>query len=305
MKFLTYSYKMFGPRAGVLKGEAIVDLTALLRAKNVIKDIGALLEDFENPKELISKALAENPDMETLSLDEVKLLSPILQPKNVRDASVFERHVVAAGENNGVGTPAVWYKVPLYYYQNASITTGPNDEIKRKPGSTSLDYECEVALVIGKEGSNLKGEEAVLDHIFGLTIYNDWSDRDMCTFEVGFLGLHKGKDFANGFGPYIVTMDEFMDKYKDGRLPLKVDAWVNGKHTTDSMTDDMYWTLPQLMERITEDSVISPGDIIGLGTVGKGCIYERPYELPYLSDGDCVEIQVEGIGKLCQYVAKA
>ncbi len=101
-----------------------------------------------------------------------------------------------------------------------------------------------------------------------------------------------------------MTMDEFMVKYKDGKLPLKVDAWVNDKHTTDSMTDDMYWTLPQLMTRLTEDSIVSPGDIIGLGTVGRGCIYERPYELPYLADGDCVKIQIEGIGTLRQYVAK-
>lgn len=304
MKFLTYRHRMFGPRAGVLKGDRIVDLTNLLNAKYVIQDIGALLEDYNNPKELVEAALAEKPDVETLSLDEVRLLAPVLKPRNIRDGSVFERHVVAAGENNGVGTPPIWYQVPLYYYHNTSVITGPEDAISRKPGSTSLDYEAEVALVIGKEGTNLITEEEILDHIFGLTIYNDWSDRDMCTFEVGFLGLHKGKDFANGFGPYVVTMDEFMDKYQDGKLPLKVDAWVNDRHTTDSMTDDMYWTLPQLMARVTADSMISPGDIIGLGTVGKGCIYERPYELPYLADGDCVKIQIEGIGTLCQYVAK-
>lgn len=303
MKFLTYRYRMFGPRAGVLKENRIVDLTALLGARETITDIGMLLERYENAAELVKGKLEKCGDVETLSLDEVRLLAPILKPHTIRDASVFERHVVAAGENNGVGTPPVWYKVPLYYYQNTSHITGPEDTIARKAGSVSLDYEAEVALVIGKKGHDLKGEQ-VLDHIFGLTVYNDWSDRDMCTFEVGFLGLHKGKDFANGFGPYIVTMDEFMDLYRDGKLTLKVDAWVNDVHTTDSKTDDMYWTLPQLMERITQDAEIAPADIIGLGTVGTGCIYERPHEFPYLADGDTVMVTVERIGTLRQYVAK-
>ena len=303
MKFLTYRYRMFGPRAGVLKDGRVVDLTALLHAKQTITDIGMLLENYEDAAEKVRKALDEQPDAETLALDEVSLMAPILNPPTIRDASVFERHVVNAGKNNGVGTPPVWYKVPLYYFQSTNVVTGPEDSVARKPGSKSLDYEAEVALVIAKRGKNLKVEEA-LDYVFGLTIYNDWSDRDMCTFEVGFLGLHKGKDFANGFGPYIVTMDEFMDLYKDGKLALKVDAWINDVHTTDSMTDDMYWTLPQLLARVSEDSVIAPGDIIGLGTVGTGCIYERPYEFPYLSDGDTVKITVERIGTLRQYVEK-
>lgn len=303
MKFLTYRYRMFGPRAGVLKNDRVVDLTALLGARETITDIGMLLERYEDAAALVKHALEAQPDVETLALEEIRLLAPILKPNTIRDASVFERHVVSAGENNGVGTPAVWYKVPLYYYQNTNHITGPEDVITRKAGSTSLDYEAEVALVIGKGGHDLKGEQ-VLEHIFGLTIYNDWSDRDMCTFEVGFLGLHKGKDFANAFGPYIVTMDEFMDLYQNGKLTLKVDAWVNDVHTTDSKTDDMYWTLPQLMERITQDAEIAPGDIIGLGTVGTGCIYERPYEFPYLSDGDTVQVTVERIGTLRQYVAK-
>lgn len=303
MKFLTYSYRMFGPRAGVLKDERIVDLTSLLNAKETISDIGALLKGYENAATVVRAALEANPDVETLGLEEVRLLAPILNPPTIRDASVFERHVVNAGNNNGVGTPAVWYKVPLYYYHNTNVVTGPEDTVARKVGSTTLDYEAEVAVVIGKRGRDLT-EEQVLDHIFGLTIYNDWSDRAMCTFEVGFLGLHKGKDFANGFGPYIVTMDEFMDLYQDGKLALKVDAWANDVHTTDSMTDDMYWSLPQLFTRITEDSDVAPGDIIGLGTVGTGCIYERPYEFPYLADGDTVQISVERIGTLRQYVAK-
>lgn len=306
MKFLTYEYKIFGSRAGVLKdGNQVVDLTSLLKSREVIDDIGKLLDIYAmDSQRVVEEALRESPDIETLPLEEVRLLAPIAKPANIRDASVFERHVTNAGIHNGVGTPQKWYEKPLYYYHNTSIVVGPEAVIKRKPGSVTLDYEAEVALVVGKRVRDLQNEQAVLDCIFGLTIFNDWSDRASCSYEVGFLGLHHGKDSANGFGPYIVTFDEFMPKYNKGILTLKVDAYVNDIHTTDSLTDDMYYTLAQLMMYISADSTIDAGDIIGLGTVGTGCIYERPDELLYLRDGDTVQITVEGIGSLRQYVAK-
>ena len=116
------------------------------------------------------------------------------------------------------------------------------------------------------------------------------------------MGLHHGKDSVSAFGPYIVTMDEFRDLYKDGRLTLKCDVYVNDVHTTDSKTDDMYWTLPQVISYISEDTVLVPGDIVGLGTVGTGCIYERPDQFPYLKDGDVVTMTIERLGTLQQAV---
>lgn len=307
MKFLTYCFKMFGPRAGVLStdGEQIVDLTALLGAREPISDIGELLRRYDDPKTAVEQALgaAKNLDACTISLEDAKLCAPILHPANIRDGSIFERHVVNAGNHNGVGTPDNWYKRPTFYFQNTNVVLGPDAEVSRPKGSTTLDYEAEIALIIGKHGRSIPGEQ-VLEHIFGLTIYNDWSDRERCTDEVGFIGLHKGKDFANAFGPYIVTMDEVMDDYKDGRLTLKVDAWINDVHTTDSLTDDAYWTIPQLVAYISQDADVVPGDIIGLGTVGTGCIYERPDQFPYLSDGDTVTITIEKLGTLRGYVSK-
>lgn len=116
--------------------------------------------------------------------------------------------------------------------------------------------------------------------------------------------MHKSKDFAAGLGPWIVTMDEVMDRWNDGRLDLKVDVFVNGKQTTDSSTGTMYWTIPQLFEVITQDCTAVPGDVIGLGTVGGGCLAERGGTLPYLADGDTVEIRIERIGTLRQYVKR-
>ena len=157
--------------------------------------------------------------------------------------------------------------------------------------------------MVGKSGRNVTAEHT-LEHLFGVTVYNDWTDRAAGGQEVGFLGMHKSKDFAAGLGPWIVTMDEVMDRWNDGRLDLKVDVFVNGKQTTDSSTGTMYWTIPQLFEVITQDCTAVPGDVIGLGTVGGGCLAERGGTLPYLADGDTVEIRIERIGTLRQYVKR-
>lgn len=308
MKFLTYRKGASAPRAGLLSedGGSVIDLTALLGAEPPIPDIGALLMAYDDPKVAVETALAEREGAlapMSMPLETLQLCAPILRPPTLRDASCFERHVVNSGNNNGVGTPENWYRAPLFYFQNTNCVTGPEDTVFRKKGSTTLDYEAEIALVIGRCGMDLSGEQA-MEYIFGLTIFNDWSDRARCNFEVGFIGLHKGKDTAAGFGPYIVTMDEFADVIQDGKLALKVDAWVDDVHTTDSMTDDMYWTLPQLLAYVSEDTELVPGDIIGLGTVGTGCIYERPNLFPYLADNVTVTIRVQRIGTLRQYVGQ-
>ena len=304
MKFLTYRRRDMATRAGVLYGEEkVINLTALLRAETPIEDIGALLSRYENAKETVEESIGRCTDLNAVfaAPEDVKLCAPILRPPTLRDASCFERHAISAGENSGIGVPSCWYKAPLFYFQNTNCITGPEDTVYRKRGSTTLDYEAEVAIVIGKRGRDIS-EAETLEHIFGLTVFNDWSDRARCSFEVGYLGLHKGKDTASGLGPYIVTVDEFTDVIKEGKLTLKVDAWVDDVHTTDSLTDDMYWSLPQLMAYVSEDTEVVPGDVIGLGTVGTGCIFERPYMFPYLSDGATVRIEVERIGTLRQYV---
>lgn len=303
MKLLCYQYKFFGPRAGLNLDGQVVDLTTLLGSTQVITDIGALLQLFDAPVSAIQEALDGGGERNVLPLDQVTLCPPILRPASVRDSSLFEAHSNGTSKRSGHTTPKIWYERPIYFYENPSVLSGPEAVIVRKPGSVTLDYEAELALVVGKRGSNVKPEHT-LDYLFGVTIYNDWTDRAVGGQEVGFLGTHKSKDFAAGLGPWIVTMDEVVDRWNDGRLDLKVEAFVNGKQTTDSATGNMYWSIPQLFEVVTQDSVVAPGDVIGLGTVGGGCLAERGGELPYLSDGDTVEIRVERIGSLRQYVKK-
>lgn len=303
MKLLTYQYQDSGTRAGVKTDGFVVDLTKLLKSEKEIEDIKMLMELYPDALEKIRKTMAENPDIEKIPLEEVKLRAPILRPPTIRDSCMFEVHSDNAGKESAVATPPLWYERPIFYYQNPHNITGPEEHVRRKTGCTTLDYESEVAFVIGKKGFNPDITEAK-DYILGLTIFNDWSDRELCGKEAGFLGMHKSKDFASGIGPWIVTMDEFEDKIKDGKLNLSVKAWVNDVLTTDSTTSDMYWPLERLFAVASEDVSVFPGDIIGIGTVGCGCLLEQTEKFPFLKDGDTVTIEVESIGTLRQYVAK-
>lgn len=302
MKLLTYKYQGAGPKAGVKEGDSIIDLTDLLKADREIKDIRMLMEEYPDALKRIKQAMESDQEKTKVKLKEAKLCAPVLHPSAIRDGCMFEVHSNNAGRESDVLTPPLWYERPIFYYQNPNNVTGPEAHVRRKTNCTTLDYEAEVAFVIGKRGFNPDVSEAK-DYILGLTIFNDWSDRELCGKEAGFLGMHKSKDFATGLGPWIVTMDEFEDKMKDGKLDLKVKAWVNDVQTTDSGTGDMYWPLDRLFQVVAEDVEVIPGDIVGIGTVGLGCILEQIDRFPFLQDGDAVSIEVEGIGTLRQYVA--
>lgn len=306
MILLTYQNENAGTRAGVKAGDVIVDLTELLECKEVIEDVKMLMEIYPDAVSRIQKALDcldEKSDVHKFQADTAKLCTPVLHPTTLRDSCMFEVHSNNAGAESDLKTPPLWYERPIFYYQNPNSLSGPEAEVKRKVGDTTLDYEAEVAFVVGKKGFSVKAGDAE-EYILGLTIFNDWSDRALCIKESGFLGMHKSKDFAAGVGPWIVTFDEFKDKMTDGKLNLAVKAWVNDVQTTDSHTNDMYWPIGRLLEVVSEDIEIFPGDIVGLGTVGLGCIFEQEDKFPFLKDGDKVEIEVEGIGTLRQYVAK-
>ena len=303
MILLTYQDESAATKAGVKTGDDVVDIAALLECDQEIRDVKMLMERYPDALDRIQKALDEKAEIKRIPLKDVKLCTPVLHPTTLRDSCMFEVHSNNAGAESDLKTPPLWYERPIFYYQNPNNLSGPEAEVKRKTGCTTLDYEAEVAFVVGKKGYNIKAEEAE-DYILGLTIFNDWSDRALCVKESGFLGMHKSKDFAAGVGPWIVTLDEFGDKMRDGKLNLSVKAWVNDVKTTDSSTKDMYWPLAKLFEVVSEDIEVFPGDIVGLGTVGLGCIFEQVDKFPFLEDGDKVTIEVEGIGRLCQYVAK-
>ncbi len=200
--------------------------------------------------------------------------------------------------------PEAWYRLPIFYFSNVSEIRGPGDPVHAPRGSQELDYELEVAALIDtpvRDVDASRGEEA----IGGYLILNDWSARDVQREEMTVgLGPAKGKDFATSLGPWLVTPDELAARQRDGRIHLGMVARVNGEILTEANTATMHWTFAEMIARASADVPLEPGDIIGSGTVGGGCILELgPERHPWLEPGDEVELDVEGLGRLRNTIA--
>jgi fumarylacetoacetate (FAA) hydrolase len=222
------------------------------------------------------------------ALDDVRLLAPVRRPPSVRDFYAFEEHVRNAARVTGrPGVPDEWYEIPAFYFSNPAAIYGPEVEIPYPQGSEALDYELEVAAVIGADGA-----------IGGFTILNDWSARDLQRKEMRIgLGPAKGKDFATSLGPIVVTADEL------GDLRLEMTARVNGEERSRGNLGDMYHSWEAIVAHASRNTELRPGDVLGSGTVGTGCILEHGDER-WLQPGDEVELEVEGIGVLRNVVGK-
>jgi fumarylacetoacetate (FAA) hydrolase len=215
------------------------------------------------------------------ALDDVQLRPPVLHPPSVRDFYAFEQHVAAARALRGVEVPPEWYEQPVFYFSNPAAIYGPDDEIPYPDGTAELDYELEVAAVIGADGA-----------IGGFTIMNDWSARDLQRREMKVgLGPAKGKDFATSLGPFVVTPDEFA-----GAGATMV-ARVNGEERSRGELADMHFSWQELADQAARNTLLRAGDILGSGTVGTGCILEHG-DGRWLRRGDVVELEVEGLGVL-------
>ncbi|HET8605546.1 MAG TPA: fumarylacetoacetate hydrolase family protein [Gaiellaceae bacterium] len=221
-------------------------------------------------------------------LAEVDLRPPVLHPPSVRDFMAFERHVANARRQRGQEVPPEWYELPVFYFSNPAAIYGPEDEVPYPEGTAELDYELEVAAVIGDEG-----------RIGGFTIMNDWSARDLQRREMRVgLGPAKGKDFATSLGPIVVTPDEL-----DGSAAEMV-ARVNGEERSRGNLRDMFHRWDALLAQAARNTQLRSGDLIGSGTVGTGCILEHG-DARWLRPGDVVELEVEGIGVLRNRVGPA
>jgi 2-keto-4-pentenoate hydratase/2-oxohepta-3-ene-1,7-dioic acid hydratase in catechol pathway len=249
------------------------------------------------------------------------LQAPLPLPPQIRDFMCFEKHVIQAfaasfriragratsaaerdallAQADAYRPPAVWYERPLYYKANRFSTSGPDDTIQWPAYSRLMDYECELACVIGTGGVNIPRDRA-MERVFGYTIFNDFSARDAQGPEMsGGLGPAKGKDFdgANAFGPCIVTADEIPDPYA-----LDMIVRVNGVERSRGSSRDMHWKFEDLITYVSQAETLHPGEILGSGTVGGGCGLEQ---LRFLEDGDVVELEIPPIGVLRNRVARA
>ena len=205
------------------------------------------------------------------------------RPPSIRDFMAFEEHISNARGNRGLRVPKAWYEIPVFYFSNPAAIYGDGDEIPKPADTAALDYELELACVIGEDG---RPE--------GFTIMNDFSARDLQMLEMSVgLGPAKGKDFATALGPVLVAADEL-----PADLDMRAVARVNGEIRTDSRTGAMHYSWEQLLETAARNTPgLVPGDVIGSGTVGRGCILEHGDER-WLEPGDEIELEIEGIGVL-------
>jgi fumarylacetoacetate (FAA) hydrolase len=220
---------------------------------------------------------------------------------SLRDFYAFEQHVKTCRAHRGLGMVPQWYDVPVFYFSNPVAIIGDGDPVHAPQGSNALDYELELACVVGKSASNLPADDSAMDCLAGFTIMNDWSARDIQRGEMAVgLGPSKSKDFATTLGPRLVSLADLKPHYRDGRLHLEMTARVNGKEYSRGNAGSMYFTWPQILAHASRDTELRPGDVLGSGTVGTGCILELTPEKVggWLKAGDVVELEVEGIGIL-------
>jgi fumarylacetoacetate (FAA) hydrolase len=222
------------------------------------------------------------------ALGEVTLLAPVPDPPSVRDFYAFEGHVTTGWRLRGGDVPDAWYTAPAFYFSNPASVHGPGEPVSRPQATRMLDFELEIAAVIGAGGG-----------IAGFTLLNDWSARDVQRQEMTVgLGPAKGKDFAISLGPWLVTPDEL--PYEDGRLGVEATATVNGEELTRTSAAEQHWSWPELVAHAGRDTRLRPGDVLGSGTLNRGCLLELgPLGGDrFLEPGDEVAISADGLGTL-------
>ena len=323
MKLVTFRVSRGAPRAGALveDGTKVLDLQAAHRARygkssRLLASVLAMIEAGDSALEL-AYALAKNlrrMKSALLDIDDVKLMAPVPQPPQMRDFLCFEKHLIqgfdqirhmranqtadpaaALQEFDAKGlysVPKVWYERPIFYHPSRFCVIGTGEDVHWPAYSKTIDYELEFGCYIGKPGRDITVANA-REHIFGYTIFNDFSARDEQTIDMGGqLGPGKGKDFDGGnvMGPCLVTADEMTDPYK---LDMKVR--VNGEERGRGNSRDMHWKFEDCIAHASRSETLHPGEFFGSGTVGDGCGLEH---MQFMSKGDVVELEVEGIGIL-------
>ncbi len=226
---------------------------------------------------------------------------PILRPTSLRDFYAFERHVSTVWSRRDQAVPEAWFRLPIFYFSNVSEIRGPGDPVWAPGGSKELDYELEIAALIDTSVRDLpeeRGEEA----IGGFMILNDWSARDLQRDETSVrLGPAKGKDFASTLGPWLVTPDELVTARSGKGYDLTASAAVNGEELSRGKWSDIHFSFGEMIARASADARLVPGDVLGSGTVGTGCLLEVREESGfgrYLEPGDQVTLRVERLGEL-------
>ncbi len=249
-----------------------------------------------------------------IPVGELQLLAPVPFPTSCRDGYAFRQHVAAARRNRKVDMIPEFDQYPIFYFTNHHSIQGPGEILCMPDHFEKLDFELEAAIVICKQGRNIKAEEAD-EYIGGLMIMNDMSARHLQMEEMLLnLGPAKGKDFSTAIGPWLVTLDELeqfevppKENHTGKNWNLKMTCHVNGKQVSAGNLGDMDWTFAEIIERASYGVTLFPGDVIGSGTVGTGCFLELNgtgklndpnYVEQWLQPGDVVDMEIDSLGKL-------
>lgn len=304
-------------RVGILDGDGLIDVTTAYREVLADRDEQrpAEVAAITAPPEMLSflqhgdrafqaaREAVEFVDETGISVasdgaqlrhrhEDVKLLSPLPRPNSIRDFMVIEEHV----RNSLDEPPDAWYEMPVYYKGNPDAVVNPETDVEWPSYSEKLDYELEIAAVIGKRGRDIPAERAE-EYIAGYTIFNDFSARDIQLKEMeAQLGPAKGKDFANGLGPVLVTPGEI------DITNLQVSARINGEVWSDGSLGEMYHSFADIIEHVSQAETLYPGDVLGSGTVGNGCGLELDR---WIEPGDVIELEAEGIGTLRHRIVRS
>ncbi len=290
-----------GARVGYLEGELIVPVAD-----------GEGRSGLDAVLDLAMAANAEpgmrpTPAGEPVPLAEASLLAPVAEPPSIRDFYAFEQHVRTARSRRGLEMHPDWYELPAFYFTNPAAVIGPGDTVTAPPRSAELDYELEVACVLGRDGANLRLDDA--DRmVAGFMVMNDWSARDVQRREMQLsLGPAKGKDFATSLGPVLVTTSEFAPGGLREVPSAVMTATVNGVEWSRADLDGLWWSFAEMLVYASESAPVRHGDVLGSGTCGTGCILELSLvhgneKYPYLQPGDEVELEVTGLGVLANRV---
>ena len=284
------------PGALVDGGRTVVQLEA--------PSVLAIVEGGQNALDRAAEALKHPFREAVFPIEQVTLLAPIPQPPQMRDFLCFEKHLqqafaaVAKLRGTEARIPKIWYERPIFYHPNRFNVCGTGADVPWPAYSERMDFELEFGCYIGKAGKDIPRERA-REHIFGYTIFNDFSARDEQTLEMtGQLGPGKGKDFDNSnvMGPCLVTADEIENAYD-----LVMICRVNGEEWGRGNSRDMHWKFEDCIAHASRSETLHPGEFFGSGTVGNGCGLEHG---KFLKPGDTVELEVEGIGILRNRVVK-
>ena len=313
MKLLTYKTNNLEiHQIGVLKNQLVYNLNHWFGNISLIE-----LIQIKNYQQQISNFI-DNNNCLTHDINDITVLPVIPKPTSFRDAYAFREHVETSRKNRGVNMIEEFDQFPVFYFSNHNTMFGDGQEIKLMPDHfQKLDYELEFAIVIGKGGKNILSKDAD-NHIAGFCILNDLSARKLQMEEMKLnLGPAKGKDFANVLGPYLVTIDELENKTLDTSFGKKYDlemkCFVNGELLSHGNAKDMNWTFSEIIERASYGVELFPGDVIGSGTVGTGCLLEingsekaldPNYIEKWLKNGDEVKMEIEGLGSITNKITE-